>query len=75
MKLNSEEAEIADNTVVHYEGAREITMIQGIDQNMNGTGASLVATGGGVGDTSVTLIFAPHDVGYDIEIIIEIYGL
>lgn len=50
-------------------------MIQGIDQNTNGTGAHLVATGGGIGDARVTLIFAPHDIGYDIDIIIEIYGL
>lgn len=60
---------------VTYAGNQTITMIQGLDQRLDGTGATLTAAGGGVGDQSVTLIFSEKKQGFGMDVIVEIYGV
>lgn len=60
---------------VTYAGNQTITMIQGLDQRLDGTGATLAAAGGGVGDQSVTLIFSEKKQGFGMDVIVEIYGV
>lgn len=58
-----------------YTGDRNITMIQGLDQNISGTGGRLIEIEkGGVGTTNVTLIFGHTPGNYEINFRIEIYG-
>lgn len=60
---------------VVYSGTRNITLIQALDQNTNGTGGFASITAGGVNQRSVTINLRASAPGRAVHFQVNIYAL